>query len=107
MSRDERQDPVPGPEMGQPTGGTGFESDDQQHLGGGSFRQSLQNMEDAANELAQAMGLPAPRGQAQRQALIMAARRAVDSPDLIGINLAAPEWTTLQAELDELLNAGT
>jgi hypothetical protein len=53
------------------------------------------------------MGLPGPRGQTQREALILAARRAIDAPDLNGINLKAPEWDSHQAELDELLAAGT
>jgi len=72
----------------------------------GSNRQSLQGLEDAAGELARAMGLPAPRGQTQREALILAARRALDSPDLNGINLKAPEWGSHRLELDELLVAG-
>ena len=53
-------------------------------------RQILQSLEDAADELARAMGLPRPRGQAQREALILAARRALDAPDLSGVNLKAP-----------------
>jgi len=52
------------------------------------------------------MGLPRPRGQNQRQALILAARRALNAPDLDGINLKAPEWDSHREELDELLSAG-
>ena len=37
------------------------------------------------------MGLPGPRGKAQREALILAARRALDAPDLSGVNLKTPE----------------
>ena len=70
-------------------------------------RQTLQSLEDAAGELARAMGLPGPRGQAQREALILAARRALDAPDLSGVNLKAPEWDSHRQELDELLIAGT
>ena len=73
----------------------------------GSNRQTLKDLEDAAGELARAMGLPGPRGQAQREALILAARRALDAPDLAGVNLKAPEWDSHRAELDELLAAGT
>ena len=72
----------------------------------GPKRQSIQSLEDAAGELARAMGLPELRGQAQREALILAARGALDAPDLGGINLKAPEWDTHRAELDELLAAG-
>jgi hypothetical protein len=53
------------------------------------------------------MGVPGPRDQTQREALILAARRAIDAPDLNGINLKAPEWDSHRAELDELLAAGT
>ena len=53
------------------------------------------------------MGLPAPRGQAQRDALILAAHRALDAPDLKGVNLSAPEWDDQGQDLDDLLFAGT
>ncbi len=72
----------------------------------GTKRQTLQSLEDAASELARAMGLPEPRGQAQGEALTLAARRALDAPDLDGINLKASEWDSHRAELDELLAAG-
>ena len=51
------------------------------------------------------MGLPATRCQAQQEALIMAARRALYSPDLNGINLDALEWHRQLVELDELQGA--
>ena len=95
-------DPDQSPEPGQPTPSTGDRPAPQR----GPKRQTLQSLEDAAGELARAMGLPGPRGQAQREALIMAARRALDAPDLDGINLKAPEWESHRAELDELLAAG-
>lgn len=63
-------------------------------------------MEDAAGELARAMGLPVPREQSQREALILAARRTLNAPDLRGINLKAPEWDSHPEEPDELLAAG-
>ena len=68
-------------------GGPGIGPDPQR----GSNRQTLKDLEDAAGELARAMGLPGPRGQAQREALILAARRALDAPDLAGVNFKAPE----------------
>jgi hypothetical protein len=70
-------------------------------------RQSLQSLENAASELARFMGLPTPRGQGQRDALVLAAHRALDAPDLKGINLSASEWDDQKQELDELLSAGT
>ena len=70
-------------------------------------KRSRQSLEDAASELARTMGLPAPRGQAQRDALILAAHRALDAPNLRGVNLSAPEWDDQGQELDDLLFAGT
>ena len=70
-------------------------------------KRSLQSLEDAVGELARTMGLPAPRGQAQRDALILAAHRALDAPDLKGVNLTASEWDDQGQELDDLLFAGT
>jgi len=93
--------------MGQESGDSGIESNDQHGPQGGSLRQTLRSLEDTASELAKAMGLPGPRGQAQREALIVAARRALDAPDLTGVNLKAPEWDGHQGVLDELLAAGT
>ena len=60
------------------------------NFGPDANRQTLQSLEVAPGELARAMGLPRPRGQAQREALILAARRALDAPDLSGVNLKAP-----------------
>ena len=77
---------------------TGFDRDELPESGqqtAGPKRQTLQSLEDAAGELARAMGLPGPRGQNQREALILAARRALDAPDLDSINLNAPEWDSL------------
>ena len=62
------------------------------NFGPDANRQTFQSLEDAAGELARAMGLPGPRGQAQREALILATRRALYAPDLSGVNLKAPEW---------------
>ena len=101
MSTGINRDQLPEPEQpdGGPEAGPEFRR--------GPNRQTLQSLEDAAGELARAMGLPGPRGPAQREALILAARRALDAPDLNGINLKAPEWDSHRPELDELLAAGT
>ena len=71
-----------------------------------STRQTLQDLEDATEQLARTIGLPAPRGQTQRKALILAAQWVLDSPDLTGINVKAPEWDSHEVELNELLSAG-
>jgi len=65
----------------------------------------LKTMEQAAQELAAALHVPAPRGQAEREALTRAARRAMDSPDLRGITLGSDAWRS--HELAALLDAGT
>jgi len=101
MSTGSNLDQPPEPE--QDAGGPGAATSSQR----GPKRHSLQSLEDAAGELARAMGLPGPRGQSQREALILAARRAIDAPDLNGINLKAPEWDSRRPELDQLLAAGT
>ena len=82
MSTGSNLDQSPGPDQrfGEPASNFGPDAN----------RQILQSLEDAADELARAMGLPRPRGQAQREALILAARRALDAPDLSGVNLKAP-----------------
>ena len=74
------QSPEPDQRSGEPTSNFGADAN----------RQTLQSLEDAAGELARAMGLPRPRGQAQREALILAARRALDASDLSSVNLKAP-----------------
>ena len=71
-----------------------------------STRQTLQDLEDATEQLARTMGLPEPSGQSQRKALILAAHWVLDSPDLTGINVKAPEWDSHEVELTELLSAG-
>ena len=75
------QSPEPDQRSGEPASNFGPDAN----------RQTLQSLEDAAGELARAMGLPGPRGQSQREALILAARRAIEAPDLNGINLKTPE----------------
>ena len=61
------------------------------NFGPDANRQTFQSLEDAAGELARAMGLPGPRGKAQREALILAARRVLNAPDLSGVNLKTTE----------------
>ena len=77
------------------------------NFGPDTNRQILQSLADAAGELAGAMGLPGPRGQAQREAPILAACRALNASDLSGVNLKSPEWDSHRQKLDELLTAGT
>ena len=61
------------------------------NFGPDANRQTLQSLEDAAGKLARAMGLSGPRGQTQREALILAACRALNALDLSGVNLETPE----------------
>ena len=77
------------------------------NFGPDANRQTLQSLEDAAGELARAMGLPGPRGQTQWEAPILAASRALNAPDLSGVNLKTPECDSHRQEFDELLTAGT
>jgi len=91
------QTPEPDQRSGEPASNFGPDAN----------RQTLQSLEDAAGELAGAMGLPGPRGQAQREAPILAARRALNAPDLSGVNLKTPEWDSHRQKLDEVLTAGT
>jgi hypothetical protein len=76
------QSPEPDQRSGEPTSNFGPDAN----------RQTLQSLEDAPGELARAMGLPGPRGKAQREALILADRRALDAPDLSGVSLKTPKW---------------
>ena len=91
------QSPEPDQRFGEPASNFGPDAN----------RQTFQSLEDAAGELAGAMGLPEPRGQAQREAPILASRRALNAPNLSGVNLKTPEWDSHRQELDELLTAGT
>ena len=67
---------------------------------------SLKTLELAAEELAAALNLPVPRGKLQREALCRAAQRALDSPDIQGIDLRSDQWQTQETDLRTLLNAG-
>ena len=91
------QSPEPDQRFGEPAS----------NFGPNTNRQILQSLADAAGELAGAMGLPGPKGQAQREAAILAACRALNAPDISGVNLETPEWDSHRQELDELLTAGT
>ena len=91
------QSPEPDQRFGEPASNFGPDAN----------RQTFQSLEDAAGELAGAMGLPEPRGQAQREAPILASRRALNAPNLSGVNLKTPEWDSHRQKLDELLTAGT
>ena len=91
------QSPEPDQRSGEPASNFGQDAN----------RLTLQSLEDAAGELARAMGLPRPRGQTQREALILAACWALNAPDLSGVNLKTPECDSHRQELDELLTAGT
>ena len=67
---------------------------------------SLKTLERAASELAAALKLPLPRGRLEREALCLAARRAIDSPDLRGVALSSDQWQDQETDLRTLLTAG-
>ena len=67
---------------------------------------SLKSLESTSKDLANALKLPVPRGQVEREALIQAAQRAIQAPDLQGIPITSDEWLTHENELESLLNAG-
>ena len=77
------QPPKPNQRSGEPASNFGPDANGQK----------LQSLEDAAGELARAMGRPGPKGQAQREALILAARRGLNAPDLSGVNQKPPSGT--------------
>ena len=68
---------------------------------------SREVLEEAAHILANALELPSPRGASERDALVLAARRAIEAPDLEGIRLRSNRWDSQEAELRELLTAGS
>ena len=83
------QSPEPDQRFGEPASNFGPDAN----------RQTLQSLEDAAGELAGAMGLPGPKGQAQREAPILAAFRALNASDLSGVNLKSPRVGQPPAEV--------
>jgi hypothetical protein len=66
----------------------------------------LVTLELAAQELASALNLPTPRGQAEREALCRAAQRALEAPDLHGVALGSQQWQSQRDGLGALLIAG-
>ena len=71
-----------------------------------SVQSSLETLESTTRELAAALRLPSPRGQSERAALIRAAQRAMQAPDLEGITVDSDKWLTRETELETLINAG-
>jgi len=51
-------------------------------------QRALETLELAAQALANALSLPAPRGQVEREALCRSARHVLEAPDLEGVALA-------------------
>ncbi len=67
---------------------------------------SLESVINAAEGLAESMGLSAPSGVSEANGLCQAVSRVLEAPDLTGLNLRAAEWRTHQEELESLLKAG-
>ena len=69
-------------------------------------RRALETLELAAQALANALNLPAPRGQVEREALCRAALVLLEAPDLEGVALSSRQWLAQSEELGALINAG-
>ena len=66
----------------------------------------LETLELAAQQLANALNLPVPRGQGEREALCRAAQLALDAPNLEGVAPRSAQWQDQGEELGALVSAG-
>ena len=72
-----------------------------------SAQSSLTTLDEAAVNLANSMGLSRSAGQRESMGLCVAARKAMEAPDLTGVKLRSEDWRTRQEELSSLLEAGS
>ncbi|HEY8461704.1 MAG TPA: DUF3320 domain-containing protein [Blastocatellia bacterium] len=70
-------------------------------------RRATAALRGSAKNLADLMGLPAPRSGKDAEALRRAARRAIEAPRLEGIQLRAGDWRARRDEIADLLKAGS
>ena len=63
-------------------------------------------LKGSAEQLAQYLKLPVPNTCEVVENLIRAARRALDAPNLVGVNVQSTEWRTRRNNLEAGLNAG-
>ncbi|MDQ2771964.1 MAG: DUF3320 domain-containing protein, partial [Bacteroidota bacterium] len=66
---------------------------------------ALEQLQVAAETLAQTFSLPLPADRAAAEALLPAARHAALAPPLVGLSVAGP-WVAETARIAEILNAG-
>ena len=68
--------------------------------------ESLTNLTGAGADLAAAMGVSGPLNRSESQGLCLAAQKAMEAPELDGVDLRSEEWRTKREELDGLISAG-
>ena len=68
--------------------------------------ESLSRLTKGVGELAGTLGLVAPTGPTEAQALALGALRALEAPDLHGVDVASPKWLHNREDLVSLVDAG-
>ena len=68
--------------------------------------EATNNLAAKSTELAQGLQLPIPLGSEDARLLCRAARRALEAPDLEGIDLSPAVWEASQKQVDALLGEG-
>ena len=63
-------------------------------------------LKDSSEQLAQHLKLPVPNTRESVKSLICAARRALDAPNLAGVDVQSTEWQTHRNDLEVGLSAG-
>ena len=69
-------------------------------------RETVTALKDSAEKLAQHLNVPVPDTYEVIESLICAARRALDAPNLVGVNVQSTEWQTHRNGLEIGLSAG-
>ena len=69
-------------------------------------RETVTALKDSAEKLAQHLNVPVPDTYEVTESLICAARRALDVPNLVGVNVQSTEWQTHRNDLEIGLSAG-
>ena len=69
-------------------------------------RETVTALKDSSEQLAQHLKFPVPDTCEVVESLIRAARRALDAPNLVGVNVQSTEWQTHCSDLEVGLSAG-
>ena len=69
-------------------------------------RETVTALKDSSEQLAQHLKLTVPDTCEAVESLIRAARRALDAPNLVGVNVQSTEWQTHRNDLEVGLSAG-